>query len=814
MSRMNIVYTTDFDFNDDFAPAVHVLEVCRNFRLLGHRVVLFAPKTGTRPYLAPIDTVLIRTPRAMLAVFYQLSLLVRLGVEIVLRRPDFIYSRHSHLLFVPTLVARAFGVPIVQEVNSRYGDDARFNKGAVNRLLSALRVFHALELFNFRNSQRMIGVTAGIRDHVISTYGIPADRVTFVSSGVDTDVFKPMPKPTHGEIVVGYVGSFASWQGVEHIVKAAEIVCAGRADVRFSITGKGPEGPRIASLVAASPFADRIGLHPPVAHAEVPAIIGSSDICICYPIGIRAGATSPFKVYEYLACGKAVVIADIGGMREEFGDNVTYAQPESPEALAAAIAPLLADSALRKEMGERARRHVERSCSWLAATKKLEAVCIEATGVRRKGGLRRIVPSLLERLSADVLFRNSLCLMLATAVMAGFGFFFWLINARLYGAADIGVATTLIAIMNLIATLSLAGFDMAFVRFLPTSETRNQKLNTGFLVVSVTALLLASGFIALVHLISPSLTFVRQSPLYSAAFVLFAILMALNIITDSVFLAYRKAEYTLAINTIFSFAKMMFPLFFVSLGATGIYLAAALAQVIGFTLSMAALIRHMGYRPQLRLDGRVIKLVAKYCAGNYFAGAFNLIPVTYLPILITNRLGPASSAYFYVVMMIGNMLYTVAWATTRSLFAEGSHDQTELKRHIRKAIGIMAPALAAAAAFLLLFGEWLLRMFGKNYGTGGIRFLDLITLACVPVAIVSFYTALFRISKNLKALVITNVVYAAALIGFANAFLRFGLAGIGFAWIVGNAITALCGLILYVLSRKSAALSRQNAVLS
>ena len=69
---------------------------------------------------------------------------------------------------------------------------------------------------------------------------------------------------------------------------------------------------------------------PPIPHDQVPDHLAALDICLCYPTRFRENTTSPFKVYEYLACGKAVVLADLAGMREEFGDVVAYAEPEAP----------------------------------------------------------------------------------------------------------------------------------------------------------------------------------------------------------------------------------------------------------------------------------------------------------------------------------------------------------------------------------------------------------------------------------------------------------------------------------------------------
>jgi hypothetical protein len=60
------------------------------------------------------------------------------------------------------------------------------------------------------------------------------------------------------------------------------------------------------------------------------------------------------------------------------------------------------------------------------------------------------------------------------------------------------------------------------------------------------------------------------------------------------------------------------------------------------------------------------------------------LPAMVLPILITNLIGVKFSAYFYMAMMIANLLYIIPTATSQSLFAEGSHIETELKMHLKK----------------------------------------------------------------------------------------------------------------------------------
>jgi O-antigen/teichoic acid export membrane protein len=65
--------------------------------------------------------------------------------------------------------------------------------------------------------------------------------------------------------------------------------------------------------------------------------------------------------------------------------------------------------------------------------------------------------------------------MLSTGVMAVFGFFFWIIDARLYSAEQVGIGTTLISIMILISSFSILGLGNGIIRYLPTSERKNKR---------------------------------------------------------------------------------------------------------------------------------------------------------------------------------------------------------------------------------------------------------------------------------------------------------------------------------------------------
>ncbi|MDP4020899.1 MAG: hypothetical protein Q8P58_02570 [Candidatus Adlerbacteria bacterium] len=408
-----------------------------------------------------------------------------------------------------------------------------------------------------------------------------------------------------------------------------------------------------------------------------------------------------------------------------------------------------------------------------------------------------MILNLFRKIYGDSLFLNSLYLMSGTVVVAGFGFFFWLINEQLYLTEDIGLATALISVMNLISIFSLIGFNATFIRFLPTSEHPNDKLNTGILLVASVAIVLSSIFVLLTPAISPPLHALLAHPTTALLFVVFCTLVAVSAVIDSVFLARRQTKFVLVISFAFSVCKILLPFLFIPWGAFGIFAAAATAQAIGLVLGITLLVRYCNYRPRLAIHLNIVSMVWRYSASNYLASVINLIPVTILPIIIVNQLGAHSAAYYYIVMMIGNLLYTIPWATARALFAEGSNDEIFLDRHFRNSVISIASLITPSIVFLLIFGGYILRVFGEDYVSEGIVFLQLVAVSGIFVSVTAIFGSLFQVRKHLVPLITANSALAVVTLTLSYLFLPLGLYGIGVAWLVGNTTAALISYLWY-----------------
>jgi O-antigen/teichoic acid export membrane protein len=413
---------------------------------------------------------------------------------------------------------------------------------------------------------------------------------------------------------------------------------------------------------------------------------------------------------------------------------------------------------------------------------------------------------LYNKIMNDSLYRNSIYLMLSTAVMSLFGFVFWMVNARLFTETEVGLATTIISVVSLITTFSLLGLNAGLIRYLPKSERKNEKINTCFTLVGVVSIIVSAIFILGMSKFSPRLLFIKDSILLSGLFIISMVLGSFSSLIESLFIAYRNTKYTLLKNTIFSALKVIFPFVLVSLGVWGIFGSWMIGAFAGVVVSFFVLIKKFSYKPRLVFHDSIIRKIGKYSFSNYVAGFIGGLPTLLLPILITNSIHPETTAYYYMAMMIAGALFVIPQATSNSLFAEGSHNESEksLNKHIKKSAKIIALLMIPAIIIIIFFGRYILLLLGKSYSDEGYMLLNLLAISGVFVAINNVFSSIFRVQKKMKQIIIRSTIGAILLLGLSYWFINndFGLMGIGYAWIIGNGITSILFLIMWLFRKK------------
>ena len=160
-----------------------------------------------------------------------------------------------------------------------------------------------------------------------------------------------------------------------------------RDDVGCIVVGEGPELDGLRELRGELGLDDCVVLTGQVPHSEVHRYYSLIDVFVVPRRDDRAARlVTPLKPFEAMAMELPIVVSDLPALSEVAapGERGLSFVPEDPASLAATVAPLLDDPALRKRFGAAGRDWVQRERTWAANGKRY----VEAYG---RVGVRPVV---------------------------------------------------------------------------------------------------------------------------------------------------------------------------------------------------------------------------------------------------------------------------------------------------------------------------------------------------------------------------------------------------------------------------------------
>jgi O-antigen/teichoic acid export membrane protein len=398
----------------------------------------------------------------------------------------------------------------------------------------------------------------------------------------------------------------------------------------------------------------------------------------------------------------------------------------------------------------------------------------------------------IRQVRTDPLFRNSLLLMMSTGVMAALGFVFWSICARLYTEEQVGVATALLAVLNLITSLSLLGFEISIIRVLASHKDKNALLNACLSISGLLGVIFGIGFLVLQPIAWPDLATVRTGIVVTGLFMGFIFVSIASYMLESVFIALRSSQYILQKGFIFSVTKLVLPPVLVGFGAFGIYASWMIALMVATVVSAIVLVRRFDFRFGFHFNLEPLQGMVAYSFANYASSFAEGLPIMLLPLVILGMFGPAASAHYYMAMTLASLLFTIPVAATQSLFAEGSHVEGHEREHTLRALKLTFLILIPGIIILSLAGPVVLSLFGHNYVADSIPLLILLAVSAVPVALNSVARTILKLRYQSASLVWVSLVGSLIIVGLCFPFQGMGLTGIGVAWLLGQMVMLLC----------------------
>jgi PEP-CTERM/exosortase A-associated glycosyltransferase len=290
-------------------------------------------------------------------------------------RPDLIHVHSPVLNALAALpVARRRKLPVLYEIRA-FWEDAAVGNGTGREGSARYRATRALETRAARRADAVAVICEGLRLDLVER-GIPADKILVSPNGVDMELFGDPPDRDErlaAELgledadVVGFIGSFYDYEGLDDLIAAMPLLVARRPEANLLLVGGGPMEAALRAQADASPVAGRIHFTGRVPHGEVERYYSLIDV-LAYPRKAMrlTELVTPLKPLEAMAQMKLVAASDVGGHRELIDDGVTGTlfPAGDPGGIAAALAELLENRTGWSERRARARRFVEEQRNW------------------------------------------------------------------------------------------------------------------------------------------------------------------------------------------------------------------------------------------------------------------------------------------------------------------------------------------------------------------------------------------------------------------------------------------------------------------
>jgi O-antigen/teichoic acid export membrane protein len=463
---------------------------------------------------------------------------------------------------------------------------------------------------------------------------------------------------------------------------------------------------------------------------------------------------------------------------------------------------------------------------WAAPSAAVDTPVSVRTPPRRAPASLALAP--LRRLREDwrdPLLRNGYALIVNVGATSVLGLLYWILAARLYSPAEVGVGNAAISLMQLLAGIGgQLTFAAALARFIPRAGGASKRLAFfSYLLAGSAGVAVSLVYIAAIHIhwgfFNRIPAVLGHSWLLAAALGASVTVWCLFALQDAVLTGIRQAVWIPVENGLYGVVKigMLVGLAHVT-QRYGIFTSFTLPAFIAlfptnYFIFRRLLPRHMdavAAEPESGLPwgergGFSLRSIRRFMGGDYLGTVLFMATGTLLPVLILARLGKAEAGYFASAYLIIYALDLVTVNLGVALMVEGAMDRSLLRHHaatvVRRVLAIIGPAVA----ILLLFAPRVLGVFGHAYAVHGSSLLRLLAIAVLAKAVTSLYIALSRVERRVGQIAFWQAVLLLSITGLSWWLMgRFGIEGVGLGYLASQVVVALCLLpsIFKILGRK------------
>jgi O-antigen/teichoic acid export membrane protein len=396
--------------------------------------------------------------------------------------------------------------------------------------------------------------------------------------------------------------------------------------------------------------------------------------------------------------------------------------------------------------------------------------------------------------------RDGLALILSSGITSVLGLLFWVLAARLFDPATVGVNSTVLSAMTLLGTVAQLNLGNALLRFVPVSGRHTRRLvAVCYAVAAATAATAGAVFALGASWWAPQLHALFGGSQLLAFFVISTPVWTMFVMQDYVLPAIKRAAVVPVENFVFSVLKLVLLAGAAGLGSwSGIAVSWIAATAVIVLLVSVWLVRVLprprdeGSEPATVAFRDVVSFVRADFAGTVFLQA----AVFGLPLVVLARLGAEAAAVYGITWQIAYAFYLVVNGMGQSLVAHVSAEPEKLEAARRSMVGKALLLLVPAVLLCAGLAYPILSLFGPQYAAEGSLLLALLALSSIPNVVTWSTVWAARVRRDGHVLFgLPAAITTAVIAGTWFLMPITGVLGTGVAWLGAQSVAA-AGVLL------------------
>lgn len=299
----------------------------------------------------------------------------RILQAVAIEKPDVLHAHSPALNGLAALrAAKICGLPVVYEIRA-FWEDAAVDHGTCKEGDLRYQLTRHMENYVVKRASAVTTICEGLRLDLVSR-GFAPDKFTVIPNAVNIEQFQisasrdselELQLGLQGCLVLGFLGSFYAYEGLDLAIQALPAVIATQPNVRLLLVGGGPQQQQLQLLTKQLGLSDYVIFTGRVPHGEVDRYYSLVDLLIYPRKSMRlTDLVTPLKPLEAMAQGKLVLASDVGGHQEliEDGKNGFLFPADNVQAFSDTIIRLTQHSAEWPQVISQGRHFVEQVRNW------------------------------------------------------------------------------------------------------------------------------------------------------------------------------------------------------------------------------------------------------------------------------------------------------------------------------------------------------------------------------------------------------------------------------------------------------------------